>query len=36
MLINPRQSVDIYTVWHLEAAKMDDYSKTEYGIIFEW
>ena len=32
MLVNLRQSVDIDTVCHLEVAKMDDYSKTEYGI----
>ena len=29
MLVNPRQSVATYTVYHLEVVKMDEYSKTE-------
>ena len=29
MLVNPRHSVDIYTVYHLEVVKMYDYSKKE-------
>ena len=29
MLVNPRQSVATYTVYHLEIEKIDDYSKRE-------
>ena len=29
MLVNPRQSVATYTVYHLEVVEMDDFSKKE-------